>query len=333
MKKVLVYGFYKKEQGYNGNLGDQLFIEAFREIFPEIEFKFVDGITITNMQGIDAIFFGGGSFLNIKPNFSESILSDVDNKKVFYLGVGGETEIHPWHTKLLFNARLIACRSENYDHLTNLRKYNPKVMYCPDLVYGLYNKLKDIQLLPKNKSVLILPCAYLISKYNDPLWKHSSWEQFKVEFSQMVEYLIKNGYKINFFPLGQSEQVNDINAAIEIINKMTANKNYILNNPSINNFSKLITLFSSHQLVITQRFHGSILSHMAKTNCINIHHHDKMKAINIKNIENLSYYGLSKDSLIKAFNDLVVKNNVSDDQLSINMDIIKMMKERVINLL
>ena len=72
MKKILVYGFY-----FKGNLGDDLFVDAFKALFPAFNFTFVDQISISDLQDVDAVFIGGGSFLGDPINIADDATWDA----------------------------------------------------------------------------------------------------------------------------------------------------------------------------------------------------------------------------------------------------------------
>jgi exopolysaccharide biosynthesis predicted pyruvyltransferase EpsI len=64
---------------------------------------------------------------------------------------------------------------------------------------------------------------------------------------------------------------------------------------SIQDITKLI---SQYQIVITQRFHGIVLSEMSGVPCIALHHHDKLQDTYSRQSTFLSYYGCYKQKLI-----------------------------------
>jgi hypothetical protein len=130
MKKTLVYGFYGHD-----NIGDELFKIAFEKLFPEYEFTFTDHLSLELLENKDALFFGGGSFLN---QYIEGWdIWDI-NIPIFYIGIGLETEIHQHHRILMNRAELIASRSISP---SSQLKYLP----IPDLVY--YQTEKEIRSL------------------------------------------------------------------------------------------------------------------------------------------------------------------------------------------
>jgi polysaccharide pyruvyl transferase WcaK-like protein len=291
--KVLVYGYYNKK-----NLGDDLFTYSFRSIFPDFSFTFTDLLTSENILESDAIFFGGGSFLDQKPRIDLNAEQLLCTKPIFYMGVGADTCIHPFHQELLKISKLIALRyNANIDIITEL---NSNVMIIPDLVYVLQNKA--IHSNKQNKSVLILPNAYLVPQHKDPHYKHTSWSYFCSEFAQFIDNLIENNYQVKFFPMSQNNTLHDHNASIEIINQLTNRDNDLLITDPPQSIEEVSFLFSQFQLIITQRFHGIILADIAKTNHISIYHHSK-----IKEDDSLYYYGINKNILLEKFEDKINK--------------------------
>lgn len=283
--QVLVYGFYNSR-----NIGDRLFKLAFQKLFPEYQFTFTDVLTLELLQKFNIIFFGGGSFLDAPINMKENLFPILLGKKIFYIGVGVETDIHSQHLELMKKATLIASR--NSSHFVS----SLKGLVIPDLVYAL--ETKNYQ--RKNKSVLILPNAHLISTNSDKLWKYNAWEYFKSEFSQFIDYLIDEKYNISFLPMCEDKNINDVGAAFEIINRLNK-KEYTILSPNI---EEVLQLISTYSIVITQRFHGIVLSEITHTPYISIHHHDKLQYTYPKNGNYISYYNLNKNLLINNFKNI-----------------------------
>jgi polysaccharide pyruvyl transferase WcaK-like protein len=209
-----------------------------------------------------------------------------------YIGIGAETNIHPIHIELLKLSKLVAIRSKN---LKDIFKINPNTIHIPDLVYSLKNDIKSER---KEKSVLILPNIHTVPQWLDPYWKHTTWNHFKVEFAQFLDYLIDNAYNIDMFPMSTSVNENDKYAAYEIINHMKYRNNYIVNVI----YDNIIKLFSQYDMIITQRYHGMILSELARVPYLSIAHHDKLRNTSLSEGVFIDYYTISKDTFIKAFN-------------------------------
>lgn len=291
IKNVLVWGWFNHK-----NIGDELFKEAFKTLFPQHNFIFTDTLTSDNTNNADAIFFGGGSFLDcaIPTNLDLDKLSQ--DKKIFYIGVGSETDIHPNHLPLIKAAQLIAIRNNN--GLEKMQKLNKNVILIPDLVYSLNNK---IVFSPKiEKSLLFIPNTALVPRNNDPHWMFSAWDYFKSEVSQFLDLLITDNYKINFLSMCNDRYICDDWAAIEIINQMQhRDSDYLL--PHISDIQKISLLFSQYQIIITQRFHGIILSEMTNVPYLAFYHHDKLKLIENNLGRCISYYNVSKQKMLDEF--------------------------------
>lgn len=290
--KILVHGWYHQD-----NLGDDLFIEAFQALFPQFEFKFSNQITLYDVQQADAVFIGGGSFLNEVPNVeSNETYQALREKKLFYLGVGTETDINVFHHDLMSRAQLIATRSPHF--LDKVKKINPKTIAVPDLVYYL-QPTKTIE--QTDRSVLIIPNISVVPHHSDPQWKHAAWNYFKSEFVQFLDGLVGDNYTIGFLPLCTNFRLDDSMAAAEIVSHMVHRSNtYLL--PKKNTLSAATETISRYNVVITQRYHGIVLAEMLGSPCLSIYHHDKLKN---SQGPSLPFYGITKDKLRTQFDQLV----------------------------
>lgn len=313
---VLVFGFYGKQ-----NLGDDLFCIAFEKLFPNLTFSFVDELTVDNTKNAFAIFIGGGSFLSSPILVSEECLNIVRTKTVLYIGIGAETEIHSSHAELMILAKLIAIRSEC--GIEQVKKLNENVIIIPDLVYSLVNYPNKLK---RNKSVLILPNIYTVPNNTDPHWKHNSWNHFKFEFAQFLDYLHEDNYSIKFFSMCYNIKQNDFLAASEIINcmKYRNSENILKINTSLED---ILNIFSNQSIVITQRFHGAILAEVARVPYISIHHHDKLKTSHLNEGIFISYYASSKQTFIDGFNDAI--NKEIHQNIAIEPNVFNTLKDRV----
>lgn len=319
--KVLVYGWY-----HQLNIGDDLFIDAFRNLFPDFDFVFCDNVKATHLDGIDAVFIGGGSFLLGKPQITEEALQIIKTKPIFYIGVGVESTIHPIHMELIRLAKLIATRTPN--QVERLKAINPNTMWIPDLVYSLQYSVKQS---PKfNRSVLVMPNLSVVPDHINSHWMHASWGHFKSEFAQYLDVLVKEGYKLNFLSMCRANQINDDWAAGEIISHMAHRNNYLIKEQPVG-IEQVTSIISQYSLIITQRFHGIVLAEMTKVPYIALYHHDKLKETQPRQGTFLSYYNCSKQLLIDSF-DSTIKMKF-EALLPIESDIYKTLVERVMGLL
>lgn len=315
---ILVYGWYHQD-----NLGDELFMDAFRTLFPQLTFKFVNQICLSDVEAADAVFIGGGSFLGDVINVEDNITYEaLKSKKILYIGIGTETEINIYHYELMRLAKLIAIRSPQ--HLEKALQINPNTIVIPDLVFCLD---PSISVEPIDKSVLIIPNVNVVPQQSDPHWKHTAWEYFKSEFSQFLDELIIEGYTISFLSLCNNFCLDDSFTAAEIINHMmNRNTGYLL--PKKNTLGDATEIISRYSAVITQRYHGIVLAEMLAIPCLSIVHHDKLKSLQSSS---LSYYGITKDKLRNQF-DQLLHTKVSQF-LPIDRDMFVLLQQAVLDAL
>lgn len=282
--KILVYGWY-----HQGNLGDELFKQAFTQLFPTYHFEFTDFITANQLQNVDGVFVGGGSFLGELFRITDDALPLLIRKKICYLGVGAETDIHPSHQAIMASANLIATRTP--EHLEKIRSINDNVMSIPDLVYCLVG---DISPRKIDRSVLILPNVTVVPTWKDAHWAHVSWNYFKSEFSQFLDELAESKHNaVNFLPLCVNPQQDDTRVADELINA-TTHRSFFKVHSHPQTLQDATRLISEYEIIITQRYHGMVLADMIGAKYFSIYHHDKLK--NPKG-NDLPYYGITKAGL------------------------------------
>ena len=293
--KILVLGWYS-----HLNVGDDLFVDAFKKLFPQFSFTFTDHITNNHLHNIDAVFIGGGSILNEKPNIED--ISKLSFIPLFYIGIGSETTIHPIHQQLLSQAKLIALRSNH--KLSHIKNINPNTITIPDLAYALtFNADPN----PMPKSILVLPNIAVIPQNNDENWKHAAWMWFQNEFSQFLDHLIDNDYNVSFLSMCKDHKLNDDFASLNILGAMKHR-----NIDRIITTNDVLKTISEHSIIITQRYHGIILSEIARTPYIAIHHHDKLKQSYFNVGKFIPYFGFSKHNINDALHS-IENNNIDID--------------------
>lgn len=320
--KVLVYGWYNK-----ANIGDDLFADAFRHLFPEFDFTFTDDIDETLAKSCDAIFFGGGSFLYDAPRITSEALQIIKNKPILYIGVGVEADINSVHLDLMRKAKFIAIRSA--DQLSRVQKINSTTMVIPDLVFALQEQVVQSEKQPR--SVLILPNIMTVPQLSDPNWKHTSWAHFKSQFCQFLDGLVENGVTVNFLPFCSNNELDDNWPAAELVaHMMRRDKGYLLA-PIPSTMADVSRVMSSYETIITQRYHGIVLAEMVRVPYVSIHHHDKLKNFQSNNGRFLSYYHASKQELLSAYQHARVIKNSSI--LPIETNIFEDLRKCVISLI
>lgn len=317
----MIYGHYNHQ-----NIGDELFKVAFKKLFPSYNFTFTDHLTVDLLEDKDALFFGGGSFLD-QPisGFNIWDFQGIDIP-IFYIGVGFETEIHLDHYYYLNKAKVIATRSNDCIRL-NISKKQWNIIKIPDLVWLTKNQNSNYESDKKNysykNSVLILPNVSVLPDHSSPSWVTSAWENYKNQFAQFLDYLVELDYKPVFYPMCQNKKDHDSFASYQITSMMKNRDEYIINTEQRDvDESDILWYINKFNYVITQRFHGIVLSEMVNTPVLSIYHHDKLK------IENaLSYYETSKHKLIEYFFKLKESN------ISVDYSAFDQVKQKIINIL
>lgn len=302
MKTILIYGHYGHQ-----NIGDELFKESFEILFNSsynnYNLIFTDFLNIEMFKNVDALIFGGGSFLN-QPISGFNIFdfnSIINSIPIFYIGVGLETEIHADHWYFLNQAKLVASRTEDCLKLNSYKK-QLNIIDIPDLVYLLKDKINNCE--KHSNSVLILPNVSVLPLHNSPAWVNSSWENFKNQFAQFLDYLVDEKYNLTFYPMCSNKIEHDNFASYQIISMM---KHRDYNMVKSSNYQNIYSYLSSAESVITQRYHGIILSELANVPVLPIYHHDKLKVTDA-----LPYYEISKDRLLNNFWKLKNKKKTID---------------------
>lgn len=296
---ILVYGWYD-----NHNLGDELFKLAFQKLFPKYRFTFVNYITNNHLQNCDAIFFGGGSLLD------SPIQSEVDKRKlldkpILYIGVGLETSIHQDHGMLLSRSKLVASRNDG--KISSIK--------IPDLVYSL-NDIEPENLI--DNTLLFLPNAFVLPKNTDCNWKFVAWNYFKSEVSQFLDELIEDNWKVKFYPMCRSDEIDDSWAASEIISLMKNRSRSLLIREELSEINSVIEMFSKRSIIFTQRYHGIVLSDLSNRPFVSISHHDKLES-------DISYYGVHKKDLHN-----LVKSKRNTTSYVRSFDILKQEVDKII---
>lgn len=302
--QILVYGWYN-----HGNAGDEFFKEAFGLLFPDSELVFVDRITKDDLESTDLLVFGGGSFMYKEPRVDPDATGLLDKIRVAYIGVGIENEIHPFHLKMLQKASIVAVRSP--EAVETLKKVSINSILIPDIVYLVHAFTAS----SPSKKILIIPNVETIPVWNAPSWATLAWERFKNEFAQFLDERVEKGWKISFLSMCKNSKMDDLWAATEIVSKMSRrSSNFELVQGSNMKIEKMLECISNNSVVLSQRYHGLILSEMVNVPSIAIHHHDKLKNVFPFRGEKVPYYEFSKRPLHEVV-DRVCSRSMTNKQI------------------
>lgn len=238
---------------------------------------------------VNGVIFGGGSILYGEPAITPEALDVLLSGQipVFYIGVGAETEVHPIHRKLMAIAQVVAIREQD----------------MPDLVLSLPGVERHPDVTPNG--ILVVPNVETVPTWKDPHWKHVAWEHFKDEFSQVLDYFVDLKIPTTFLLSCSNSSQEDAWAAGEILSRMARRGNLARNifRCSLEDASETLKLMQFHQVVVTQRYHGIILSELAGVPYISIDHHDKLKNATPSRGTHISFYGSYKAQMIAAIED------------------------------
>lgn len=283
--KVLVIGWF-----HSNNSGDDLFKEAFSEIFPTFSFTFTNHATKQQVNDHSTIIFGGGSFLDGKPMAASDAFDAMLNKNIYYCGVGLETNVHPLHKALLTKAKGLFVRS----NLLKAKELNANSWQIPDLVFALSDGKSKWN---GGGGVLFIPNGNLVPKWDEPSWKQNSWLQFKSEMAQSLEILEKE-FKVKIFGMCRNESIDDVMCGYEVIASMKqqscqAFDIYDIRNEIDSDYKCIADFISQFDVVVSQRLHGCILAQCCGVPFVSIVHHDKLKSIEPTG-NSMNYYAFNK---------------------------------------
>lgn len=293
MKTILVYGWFGQ-----GNIGDELFKDAFARLITNVNFVFTTRIDVMSLKGIDAVIFGGGSFVYAKPNITNDALKLLKSIPVFYVGIGVEgNAIDPIHQSIMSFAEGVFIRStQSFDEV---KKINQRASVVEDIVFSLVSDVKIAK--SQQKTILVMPNIETVPRWNSPHWMHVAWEHFKDEFAQSLDMMIEDfGFSVAFLPSCKNESMDDTWPACEIISRMQRRKNCSIYDVPNSKVSDITEIISQHQVVVSQRYHGIVLSRLAQRPCVAISHHDKLRYAFPSPEQNVSFYEISKSSLVNA---------------------------------
>jgi polysaccharide pyruvyl transferase WcaK-like protein len=288
--RILVYGWYG-----NGNLGDELFRDAFKQLMPDADLEFASKITKSQLKGIRAVVFGGGSFLYKEPRIETGVLDILMKIPTAYAGIGVENDVHEIHLALMKKSSVVAVRTQQ--GVETLSSKGVTAICTADIVHLITVHRSE----KHSKTLLFVPNVETIPMWNAPSWATLAWERFKNETAQFLDERLESGWKISFLSMCKNARMNDLWAATEIVSKMTRRStNFEMIQSTELPLQEVLQHFACSTVVLSQRYHGLVLSEMVDTPSISIHHHDKLKKISPFRGEKVPYYELSKRLLHEA---------------------------------
>lgn len=265
MNRVLVLGWY----GHH-NLGDEAFKDAFCYLWPHFQFDFCDTLP-QDLTSYCAIWIGGGSLFD-KPQFKIPVNIPLGLIGVSFSSLSSDI------LSLLERAEIVIVRDSQSHKL-----YSNSIL-ASDLTFALPYRLFQFE---KFKKITIFLNDFLSPKRTDPEWKSLSHYYFVSSFAETCNFLIKNGYSLNFVPLGIGE-IDDRRVAGQIISKIDKKSKVNWDLSEKYTYCDLENKIAESDFIITQRLHGMIFSIRLGVPFIAISAHDKIKNLT----EDLSWAGI-----------------------------------------
>jgi polysaccharide pyruvyl transferase WcaK-like protein len=292
MAKILVSGWYGHK-----NVGDELMAEALRSLLSGHELKFVDHVRHTDLESSNILLIGGGSFLSLPFGMDEASCATIVKKPVIYVGVGAETGVHHDHMRLLKHASAVFVRSPASEQFAAIR---PAAALTPDL--GLALTAPSLVKRP-SREILFLANSQVLPNRTSPNWQRAAWDYFKSEAAQAIDELIVGGWNVTMAPFCDDVNHRDSWACAELIAHCVERRRVRCLDATWYDdaaFSKVRPAFDASSVVVTQRYHGAIISQATGAPCVVIHHHDKLARIDPNVAKLIPYYGIRKDALVTA---------------------------------
>lgn len=284
--RVFVLGWY----GHN-NLGDEAFKDAFRRLWPNISFVFGDELS-EEINTYDALWIGGGSFLDNKLVGLDSVNLQIP---ISFIGIGLNKSTRLENKALLLKAKKIIVRD------SESTTFCPSAIVAPDLVFSLPRDPCLIN-LGKKQQVTILLNDFITPTNLSPEWVTFSYHRFINEFSEACNALIDLGYILHFIPMCTGN-VDDRRLAANVIGRIS-NKDKAIWYLRPVTLTELMLQISLSEFVVTQRFHGIVLSTICGIPFVSIRAHDKLASLtkDMNWSADVNYYEFTKTRFSDVIN-------------------------------
>lgn len=276
--KIFIFGWYGQ-----GNLGDEIFKISFRQLWSNFDLTFGNVIPSNINTAYDALWVGGGSFLDQPIKGIESVTIPIK-----FIGVGVCSNLPSSNRKAIERADLIVCRDSN-----SFGYIKEKAILASDLAFAR-NELKPLN-LPQTKQITVILNDFLTPVGGAvPDWRSLSYYWFLQEFSKILDRFVSaEGYRIKLLPLCINPRFDDRRIAAAVQGRSSYPQKYDWVLEAITE-TTLRQEISKSAFVITQRFHGLVYSIIEHRPCIALCTHDKFNSLAKDfSIPSLDYYGVT----------------------------------------
>jgi polysaccharide pyruvyl transferase WcaK-like protein len=258
---IYVFGWYG-----HSNLGDEAFVTAISCLWPEYNFYFSDNFDklLELTIHFDAVFIGGGSFLDQKIKNIENV---VNKWPTFFLGVGLNNGVTPENKNALKSARGVYVRDKQSMDVF------PSSTLVGDLVLSLgpYTKKKKDQ-------IIVLPNDYVSPSCLSLAWVDTANAWYAHELAKILDNYVERKTRVLFYPMSVSQVTDDRRQAAIIISKMKHKGSSFVDWHLSSKQEEFLYELASSKLCITNRLHGGIFSAITRTPFLIVSSNSKMKA-------------------------------------------------------
>ena len=279
-RKVLVYGYY-----YENNLGDDMFISAFKLLLPQFELTFTKKLDIVILDKYHAVIVGGGDI------FNDYFINQVRSAKYKYpqvpfyaigCGVSYPSYISTGCTALF---EMIYLRNSTDLPCFRMIMGHEYVKAMPDLGFILSCK-SDI----RARKTLVCPATPML-QVPDYLPRLKSAIHEALQLGPVV--------LVRFNTCGRDDEDDDVVCRL-LMETMPLSYDKTVYNPE-----QMLKLMSKHDLIIASRFHAHVFGIISATPLLSISTTRKTDLLlkehcPAKLCESLTYYPGSVAKILKA---------------------------------
>lgn len=303
---IVCLGWY----GSNQNLGDHSYKLTFPIVFPKHNLQFTE--KIENINGIDAVFVGGGNVANL---YYINQLKNFNIKKyMFSVGIISTDPINEFQQF-----------EEVYVRDYKSLQYFNKANYIPDFAFILNgDKNNGNQLIKKyftkadlykNKIAIVIN-AHLLPTHESNANNFIIFEQLCYSLARIID---NTNASFIFVPFCTSYPDDRISNGIVYSRCKFWKKNVLIYDCL--SVQDALDIFASVDLVISSRLHASIFSCVCGKPFIDITHHDKnlnfLETINKLNWS-VNYWNFDKNKFETLLQHFMQENYYEKELLSIS---------------
>lgn len=239
--KYNIYGFY----GHH-NIGDEMFILAFKHLFPtdNLTFHEIAHITKESAENTDAVIIAGGDLMNDFYGLKyREVLSKISNYKIA-IGVGFSFESCTKEDYIAYFDDIVI---RNQKDISCIRNFigSKHAHYTPDLAFCL--PISVPQIVKTGKTVGL----FLVGSF---LHNHS----FKFCLLTLTNWLITSGYIVELIPMYYDDKISDNDMALNEYIYKTFSHTGKINNHGKYSVMEFIDKVSQLDFAICMRFHAHI---------------------------------------------------------------------------